>query len=659
VSVSVPFSELKRLFTMTFTINRELKMGYVSAPLNARCPEALDGAQMGNVFTLHRPAGAFTYEDILDNIDMLFLLISREDDIALRGQMIALEDSDRLMFLGSPWLPWMSENHPEVKMGLAEFPRHDPQMDAAFYEATQRAMVADLERVNEELRGAKERAEQTQQIQSDFFAVMSHEMRTPLNSIITSLSLSRESANKKENADLLKVAHTSANNLMSVINYVLDFSKLEAGQLVVEKEEFDLFETLHSIGEILLAKSTAKNLRFVIDIAPDVPRWVQGDGSKIRQVLINLASNAVKFTSVGGVTIRVTSEALEGESVGLTFQVVDTGAGIAPEHQGRIFDAFWTLTEKTPAGEANTGLGLNICQRITTLLGGDLRFESTLGEGTSFNFSLSLIRSNHVSAREESMDLAMKFEGHILLVDDNQTNLFVGGLMLERMGLDVRTASDGVEAVKLIKERAFDLVLMDITMPVMDGETAAREIRKLGFDVPIIALTAHVGEELAAQYAESGMQGVVFKPINKADLIRTLSRHLAGKAAASVSRVAARPLQNEVLDEKILETLASNIGEANFAAASALFGKELETRVNALKSAWVQRDFKSMLIESHTLKSSSVSFGAIEFSKQMGAVEKASRDKDVRALVELLPNVDAAVRRAQDSFTSYMASLTR
>ncbi|MFT7246655.1 MAG: signal transduction histidine kinase/DNA-binding response OmpR family regulator [Candidatus Azotimanducaceae bacterium] len=657
MSTSVPFAELKRLFTMTFTINRALEMNHVSAALTTRCPEALDGTQMGDVFSLHRPRGVSTFEEILQDIDTLYLLISRKEDIALRGQMISLEGSDQLMFVGSPWLPWMSEHNPDVKLGLSEFPRHDPQMDAVFYEETQRAMVHDLELVNNELRGAKERAEQTQKIQSDFFAVMSHEMRTPLNGIITSLSLSRESANEKEKEDLLKVAHTSANNLMSVINYVLDFSKLEAGELAVEEEEFDIFEMVNSIGDILLAKASARNLRFDIEVAPDVPRWVQGDGSKLRQILINLASNAVKFSSVGGVTIRVTSEAMDGESVRINFQVIDTGTGIAPEHQDRIFDAFWTLTEKTPAGEANTGLGLNICQRITTLLGGDLSFESTLGEGTSFNLSLVLTRCEHTSSREESIDLAMRFEGHVLLVDDNQTNLFVGGLMLERMGLDVRTASDGVEALELVKERAFDLVLMDVTMPEMDGETATREIRKLGFDVPIIALTAHVGEELAAQYAQSGMQGVVFKPINKAELIRTLSGHLTGKAAASISRVAARPLENEVLDVKILETLVSNIGQANFAAASALFGKELETRVNALKSAWVQRDYKSMAIESHTLKSSSVSFGALELSKQMDAVEKASRSHDVQTLVGLLPDVDATVRRAQDSFTSHIVSL--
>ena len=605
------------------------------------------------MFWLHRPQGVYTFDEILKNLDTLFLVVSREEDMALRGQVIYLADSDCLMFLGSPWLPWMSEHNPNIQFGLSEFPRHDPQMDAAFYEATQRAMVRDLEKVNEELRSAKEKAEQTQQVQSDFFAVMSHEMRTPLNGVITSLSLIRDSNSEKEKNQLLKVAHTSANNLMSVINYVLDYSKFEAGELAVEEEEFDLFETTNSIKEILSMKSTGRGLFFDIDIAPDVPRWVRGDGSKIRQMLINLANNAVKFTEVGGVTIRVLSKPLSQGTVRITFQVIDTGVGIAPEHESRIFDAFWTSSEKSPSGDANTGLGLNICSRIAALLKGELTYSSVLGKGTTFEFSVELTRIDEVVATDSGTDLATQFEGKVLLVDDNQTNLFVGGLMLERMGLVVRTASDGQEAVDLLENQEFDLVLMDITMPGMDGETATRVIRSKGDQTPVIALTAHVGEELAARYAESGMQGVVFKPINKGELIRTLSRHLPTRQVAAEARREPEAESDSVLSVSVIKTLISNIGEANFEAAKALFEKELETRVNALKSAWVQRDFAGVAIESHTLKSSSASFGAVELSEQMQLIESAARDQEIQALVVLLPTVDKMVKRTQDAFQVY------
>jgi signal transduction histidine kinase/CheY-like chemotaxis protein/HPt (histidine-containing phosphotransfer) domain-containing protein len=653
MSKSMPISNIGQLFTMTFAVNRELELSEVSAALTHRCPAAVDGAQLGNVFRLHRPQGAYTFDELLKNLDTLFLVISREEEMALRGQVVYLEDSDCLMFLGSPWLPWMTEHNPEVKLGLNEFPRHDPQMDAAFYEATQRAMVRDLEKVNEELRAAKENAEQAQRVQSDFFAVMSHEMRTPLNGVITSLSLIRDSQSEKEKNHLLKVAHTSAHNLMSVINYVLDYSKLEAGELVVEEEEFDLFETVHSIAEILSSKSINRGLFFDIDIASDVPRWVRGDGSKIRQMLINLASNAVKFTETGGVTIRVLANSGADRAVRITFQVIDTGVGIAPEHEDRIFDAFWTSSEKSPSGDANTGLGLNICSRIAGLLGGELLYNSTVGKGTTFEFSVDLTCIDEVVASDVDTDLATQFEGRVLLVDDNQTNLFVGGLMLERMGLDVRTANDGQEALEVLDNQKFDLVLMDITMPVMDGETATKTIRGKGNETPVIALTAHVGEELAAKYARSGMQGVVFKPINKAELIRTLSRYIPTKQIAAEARREPEIEDNSVLSASVIKTLISNIGEANFEAAKALFEKELETRVNALKSAWVQRDFAGVAIESHTLKSSSASFGAIELSEQMQLIETAARDQAVHDLVTLLPTVDSTVKRTRDAFQVY------
>jgi CheY-like chemotaxis protein/HPt (histidine-containing phosphotransfer) domain-containing protein len=249
--------------------------------------------------------------------------------------------------------------------------------------------------------------------------------------------------------------------------------------------------------------------------------------------------------------------------------------------------------------------------------------------------------------------LATQFEGRVLLVDDNQTNLFVGGLMLERMGLDVRTANDGQEAVEVLDNQKFDLVLMDITMPVMDGETATKTIRGKGNETPVIALTAHVGEELAAKYARSGMQGVVFKPINKAELIRTLSRYIPTKQIAAEARREPEIEDNSVLSASVIKTLISNIGEANFEAAKALFEKELETRVNALKSAWVQRDFAGVAIESHTLKSSSASFGAIELSEQMQLIETAARDQAVHDLVTLLPTVDSTVKRTRDAFQVY------
>ncbi|MFN3235569.1 MAG: response regulator [Pseudomonadales bacterium] len=636
-----------------------MKLSEVSPALQLRCRKAVPGAQFDEVFSVHRPQGVKGFAELKGNLDSLILLISADQDFALRGQIICDASSDDyLMFVGSPWLSWITEHNPEANLGLSEFPRHDPQMDAAFYEATQKAMFKDLEAVNAQLRQAKEGAEKARSIQSDFFAVMSHEMRTPLNGIITALTLNRDTTSEREQQDLLNVAYTSANNLMTVINYVLDFSKLESGILEPEEEEFDLHETVNSIGDILHAKARAKDLPLNIRIDPDVPRWVRGDGTKIRQILINLVSNAVKFTDEGFVNINVTSAYLDAEREQFIFIVEDSGQGIAREDEARIFDAFWSSADKSGMGDANTGLGLNICKRITELLGGKLTYSSVQGEGSRFVLDLELDRIGEPPADTEETNLAQLFRGNVLLVDDNQANLFVGSLMLERMGLNVRTASDGAEAVSLVSTSDFDLILMDITMPVMDGETASREIRASGYDVPIIALTAHVGDHLLAQYQAAGMQELVHKPINKAELIRCMSRYLVARSGELEASTELAEMDT-LVDEKVLAALIDNIGKANFAAANALFEKEMDSRVHAINAAWVDRDLATLAKEAHTLKSSAASFGAADFSGHMANLEEASRGNDIPALIELMPQLSARLKQTMEAYERQVARLSQ
>lgn len=652
---NVTWSEMQRLFTMTFALDAQMSMHEISPQLSARCPAAVEDARFFDVFQVHRPQGVEEFTELVNNLDTLVLLITVDQKFALRGQLVQSDD-ETLLFVGSPWLSWINNNNPELKLSLGEFPRHDPQMDAAFYESTQKAMFKDLQDANDELRLAKEDAENAQRIQSDFFAVMSHEMRTPLNGIITALALNRDSTSKREQQDLLNVAYTSANNLMSVINYVLDFSKLESGVLDVEEEEFDVHETISSIGDILHAKAKAKNLTLNIQVDAEVPRWVRGDGSKIRQILINLASNAVKFTAEGYVNIIVTSEYVDDSREQFIFIVEDSGQGIADEDEERIFDAFWTSANKAVSGEASTGLGLNICKRITALLGGNLTYSSVLGEGSRFVLDLELERIGEPGSIEESTNLAQLFNGKVLLVDDNQANLFVGGLMLERMGLSVRTASDGAEAVNLVAESHFDLILMDITMPIMDGETASRTLRERGYEVPIIALTAHVGDDLLEKYRASGMQELVHKPINKAELIRCMSRYLVARSGEI--ELPETEDTGTLLDEGVLSNLIDNIGKANFAAASALFEKEMDTRLHGINSAWVDRDLNALAREAHTLKSSAASFGVIEFANLMANLEAASRDENIPQLIELMPQLSGRFKASLQAYQNLVVRLS-
>lgn len=643
------------LFTMSLVLDRDFKILDSSARLQYHCPDAVEGQQLKDIFDIHRPRGIRDVKDIIANNKSLFLLIHHSGNFALRGQVIcsAGEDSQWFIFLGSPWFSWITERSPETKLELVDFPRHDAQMDQSFYMATQHAMVQDLEKVNEALISANDAAESAKKIQSDFFAVMSHEMRTPLNGVISALNLIADSKRPAEKAQLLNVAHNSAKNLLSVINYVLDYSKLESDELAIEKERFDLHEVLSSVTDILHAKAAAASNELVTSIHPECPRHLTGDASKIQQVLINLASNAVKFTDNGRVEIRVNVTAQEDDDVMLCFEVEDTGIGIPEEQHARIFDAFWSSHSQTAKGEANTGLGLNICQRITTLLGGELSFRSKVGEGTCFVMTLPLkMDGNTLPRTSVAASSPEKFSGEVLLVDDNQTNLLVGSMMLERLGLAVRTASDGQEAVDLTAQVPFDLVLMDITMPEMDGETATRAIRARGSQTPIIALTAHIGDENRARYLSAGMQDVIHKPIDKGELLRALSAFLPEfdepEAAAANDSPAV-----ELLTESVLETLIDSIGQSNFSQAFELLQAETESRIQRIISCWVQRDVPSIAREAHTIKSSAASFGASALAQHMKLVEEASQQENIPLLVELVPQIEKLHEQTFEAFAAF------
>jgi signal transduction histidine kinase/DNA-binding response OmpR family regulator len=635
-------SAIERLFTMTVTFDEQMTIVDSSQGLQTYYPAVVPGTNFLALFDIHRPRHITSFKDIAAQSKSLYLLVAKDKSFALRGQIYIPPNAGAncAVFLGAPWLSWIAGNRPALQLQLADFPRHDSQLDYQYYMITQRAMVADLDERNAVVSAARDEAQQASRIQSDFFAVMSHEMRTPLNGVISALSLIEDSHQPGESEELRRVAHTSAHNLLSVINYVLDYSKLEAGKLQVETEDFDVHETINSVAGILHFKAAAKSLALNINIDPSCPARAVADGSKIRQILLNLVSNAVKFTDQGSVNIRAGVMTSTTDSMQLILEVQDTGIGIADDQHEHIFDAFWTSKERTAGGETNTGLGLNICRRMADLLGGDLSYQSTLGYGTCFRFSITVARSTAPVKEKSTASVPENLCGQVLLVDDNQTNLLVGQMMLERMGLVVRTASDGAEAVKLQNLMNFDLILMDITMPEMDGEAATRLIRSRGDLTPIIALTAHIGEGLAQDYLNAGMQDVVHKPIERPQLSRVLAKWLPAQVPNEV------PAEPEILsapddwiDMAVTDKLVQNIGTRNFQRALLLLTKETATRLTRLLAAWETGDMEVLTREAHAIRSSVSSFGALKLGKKMKAVELAGRDKDRPLLASMMPSL--------------------
>ncbi len=503
-----------------------------------------------------------------------------------------------------------------------------------------------------DLARAKEEVERASRAKSAFLATMSHEVRTPLNGILGIVNLLKDTPLNTRQGGYVETIRYSGETLLALLNDILDFSKMEAGKLDIEEVEFDLRRLVKSVIDLLRSRAMEKGLKLSYHINMDVPEMVESDPTRLRQVLINLVSNAIKFTEAGQVQIAVTNVSEDGWDGVIKFEVHDTGIGIPDEAQALLFRDFTQADSSISRRYGGTGLGLSISKKIIGLMNGSIGMTSAPGEGSTFWFEIpvTIVDYDPSLYEEEAAEIPRIGQLDILLAEDNAVNRQVAVDMLEREGHRVAVALNGREALTMAQAQDYDLVLMDMQMPDMDGLEATQKIRELGgkhLSLPIIALTANAMRGDDERCKAAGMNDHVAKPINPARLYKVLAQYAPPekrgvpkeqKKAAPAHPVPDKDVSGEI-DLKNLADVEKTLGKEYLIDFLQKSLPEVKRSIDNLGRSCNGGMIRDMQHSAHEIKGMSALFGFRDLTALAEGVEfccMQNKAQEARALAGLM-----------------------
>lgn len=512
-----------------------------------------------------------------------------------------------------------------------------------------------LEENKIELAKARDAAEAASQSKSAFLANMSHEIRTPMNAILGFTEVLRRNIEHDENKRRkhLNTIHSSGTHLLNLINDILDLSKIEADRLEVESIPVNIAAIVSEVVTVMRVRADEKAIRLDYEFEGPIPASIVSDPARIRQILTNLVGNAIKFTEAGGVRI-VTAVRMAGDRPQVIISIVDTGIGMTPTAAAKIFDPFSQADASVTRRFGGTGLGLSISKRFAEALGGGICVTSEPGVGSVFTVTIDAGDLDGVAWETPNMDQlenAIEIESHVairvpglrvLLVDDGVENRDLMSVILDEAGIDYATAENGIEAVKFANARAWDVILMDMQMPLMDGYTATRVLREQGHTLPIVALTAHAMQHAERECRDAGCSHFLTKPVDFDQLIsllasiagiETVTEQVAGLIRESTPS-AIDTVPDVIAEDAIHSTLPMH--KERFRAIVAQFVDQLDERFDAIERALNDGDADSLREMGHSLKGASGNCGFAQVAEVASTLENQGRDGEIDSIGKTL-----------------------